>query len=222
MTNRPRTQARPRRTPNSPKPPWWQRPTTWIAALVLIAATVAGIAAANSGGDETTPQTAFAEALGGPLPPLTNPDPAVGMNAPTISAQTLAGERVQFLHDDGTARLYGFFAHWCPVCQDELPEGTAWLEEHSLPDGVEVVAVSTAVDSTRGNYPPSDWFAREEWPATVLLDDEQSSLATGFGLTAFPYWVAVDADGTVIARVSGRLAETDFLTLIDALGDPAR
>lgn len=221
MANKPRTQPRPKRTSNASNRRWWQHPITWVATLVLIAATVAWIAAATSGDNETTPQTAFAEALGGPLPPLASPDPALGMDAPTISAQTLAGERVQFLHDDEIARLYGFFAHWCPVCQDELPEGTAWLEEHSIPAGVEVVAVSTAVDSTRGNYPPSGWFAREEWPATVLLDDDQSSLATGFGLTAFPYWVAVDADGTVVARVSGRLAETDFLALIDILSETA-
>ena len=60
------------------------------------------------------------------------------------------------------------------------------LVNNELPAGVEVVAISTSVDAAGDNFPPSDWFAREEWPATVLLDDEYSSLANSFGLPPFP------------------------------------
>lgn len=216
MANQQRTQARTNPTTRH----WWQHPIAWIAVLVLAAAAITGIITASSGGDETAAQTAAAEAIGTPLPPLTSPDPAVGMTAPTISAQTLTGERLQLVPDGDTARLFGFFAHWCPACQAEVPQVVAWLEEHTIPEGVEVVAISTGVDASRGNYPPSEWFVRENFQATVLVDSEQSSLAGSFGLTAFPYWVAVDADGAVVARISGGITEADFLALLDAL-DPA-
>lgn len=219
MSNKPN--ARRHRSPvvASPSTAWWQRPIVWIGGLIVVAAAVTGILVdLDDGGVETTPQTAFVEALGQPLPPLVDPDPAVGTGAPTVSAQTVDGGRIQHLHDDGVARLYGFFAHWCPVCQAELPEAADWLEAHPVPDGVEVVAISTAVDPSRDNYPPSDWFEREGWPATVLLDDDRSTLAAAFGLPAYPYWVAVDADGTVVARVAGQLPEAGYLALIELLG----
>lgn len=217
MSNKPNLKkSRPAVAPSQPTKLWWQSPIVWIVGLVVLAAAVAIGVTAQSGDTPLTAETAFTEALGTPLPPFETPDPAIGMEVPLISAQTLAGERVQ-LKGDGTARLFGFFAHWCPHCQAELPVTARWLEDNEVPEGVEVVAVSTSVDASAANYPPSDWFAREEWPATVLLDSEESTIATAYGLTAFPYWVAVDADGLVVARAAGSLSEGDFESLLNQL-----
>ena len=211
--------------PSSSGGEWLRSPVTWVAALVVVAALVAvGLSLLNGGDDETvavtddiTTQTAFAEIIGDPLPRLeTSPDPAIGMQVPIVSAQTLAGDRIT-VEADGTARLFGFFAHWCPHCQEELPVTAQWLADNPLPDGVEVIAVSTAVDETAPNYPPSEWFPRENWPATVLLDSTESHLAGGFGLSAFPYWVAVDADGTIVARMTGALDEAQLTTIVNDL-----
>ena len=206
------------------KPPsadqmWWRSPMTWILGLILLAG-VAGVIAAASTRDTDDgpeqPETAFAEGIGAALPPLTSPDPAVGTAAPTLNAQTLAGDRVQ-LGGDGTARIYGFFAHWCPHCQEELPSAVEWLESNPLPDGVEIVAISSSVDPGAPNYPPSSWFDKEGWSETVLLDSTDQAMAQAFGLTAFPFWVAVDADGYVIERVAGSLTEDTFTGLVDRL-----
>lgn len=191
---------------------------TWVIALIMVAG-VAGVALAISqsdSADSDLPQTAFAEIIGTNLPPFTTPDPAVGLAAPVISAQTVDGTRIQ-LEADGTGRVLGFFAHWCPVCQSEMPTVVDWLEENPLPADVEVVAISTGVDPGRGNYPPSDWFEEEGWPGTVLLDSDASDLALGFGLTAFPYWVAVDADGNVVSRVTGEIDDNAFAALVDSV-----
>ncbi len=190
---------------------------TWVIALIMVAG-VAGVALAAStrdGADDGVPQTAPAEAIGVGLPalPANGEDPAVGTAAPAISAQTLDGDRVT-LEADGTARVLGFFAHWCSHCQAELPRTAEWLNANTVPDGVEVVAISTAVDPGRGNYPPSAWFAEEEWPATVLLDSDDDSLSVGFGLTGFPFWVVVDADGNVAGRASGEIDVAGFEELI--------
>lgn len=191
---------------------------TWVLALILVAgfATVVVAASTRGSSDIDAAQTGFAEALGDPLPPLSTPDAALGTVAPTLSAETLAGTRAQ-LGGDGTARLFGFFAHWCPHCQDELPVTVSWLESNPLPEGVEIVAVSTAVDPAAPNYPPSEWFQDENWPGTVLLDSDDQSLASAFGLTAFPFWVAVDADGVVVARVEGAIGEADLAALVGEL-----
>ncbi len=192
---------------------------TWVIGLILVAGVVFVALAATSrdGADDGVAQTSAAETTGDALPtlPLDGEDPAFGTAAPSISAQTLDGAQVT-LEADGTARVYGFFAHWCPHCQAELPRTAEWLNTNTLPSGVEVVAISTAVDSSRDNYPPSAWFEEEAWPATVLLDSEDSTIAQGFGLTGFPFWVAVDSDGNVVGRISGEIDIPRFEELIAA------
>lgn len=188
---------------------------TWVIVMILVAGT-AGVALAISQSDSSesdVAQTAPAETIGTSLPPYTTPDPAIGLAAPGISAQTMEGTQV-LVEADGTSRVFGFFAHWCPVCQTELPTVVEWLDANPLPENVEVLAVSTGVDPGRGNYPPSEWFEDEGWTGTVLLDSEQGDIARGYGLTAFPFWVAVDGDGTVVARVAGEIDDAAFAALV--------
>jgi thiol-disulfide isomerase/thioredoxin len=180
-----------------------------VAAVIAIAVVVGVVA---SGGDDDSADddgsiavSPFAEIIGEPLPPFPSAgaaDPALGSPAPNLRASTFAGEQTTVETDSGPM-VIAFFAHWCPVCQQELPVVVDWLAAGRLPDGVELVAVSTAVDPPRGNDPPQDWFAREGYPLPVLADDENGSLATGYGLMSFPYFVVVDADGTVVLRAAG-------------------
>ena len=56
--------------------------------------------------------------LGDPIPV----DPEIGYTAPSFKAQLNTGsELVTIDPADGTVRLIGFFAHWCPHCQREVP-----------------------------------------------------------------------------------------------------
>jgi len=70
--------------------------------------------------------------------------------------------------------------------------------------------VSTAVSRERPNWPPSAWLRDAGLNVPVLVDDGQSSAAAAYGLSAFPFFVAVDADGKVVARRSGELAPTQL------------
>lgn len=186
-------------------------PMTWLVVLIVIAGVVVFTGSDDDSiGDETGP----VEVEGAPLVAYSEPDTGTGLTIPTVEATTLDGEPIQ-LGPDGTGRLIGFFAHWCPHCQAEVPVVLDWLERTELPAGVEVVAVSTAVESSAENYPPSDWFAREEWPTPVIRDDEEGTLAIAYGLTRFPYFVAVDGDGTVVARVTGELTGSELDMLVD-------
>ncbi len=142
-------------------------------------------------------------------------DPAVGMTIPTVEGVDFDGEAVS-IAPDGDAKVLLFVAHWCPHCQREVPRIQAYLDENPLPDDVELITVSTGVRPGGDNYPPSEWLAREGWEAPVLVDDEQGTAAATYGLSAFPYFIAVDADGKVVARASGELSTEDFATLVEA------
>ena len=108
-------------------------------------------------------ETGTVEIIGEALPP----DESVGHVAPGFKAQpNTSAEMVEIQPDDGTIRLIGFFAHWCPHCQREVPRVAQWLNENGLPNGVEVVAISTSVREGTPNYPPSEWFEAEKWPVS--------------------------------------------------------
>ena len=81
----------------------------------------------------------------------------------------------------------------------------SWLEDAKLPPSVSLSVVSTAASPERPNWPPSAWLRDAGLNVPVLADDEQSSAAPAYGLSAFPFFVAVDADGKVVARHSSEL-----------------
>jgi cytochrome oxidase Cu insertion factor (SCO1/SenC/PrrC family) len=176
------------------------------ALLLAVAVTVA----TGGGGDDTATsdfdtRTAAVDTGGGALPALPDAgdDPAVGQAAPRVEGVDRDGGAVT-LPATGRPTILVFLAHWCPHCQREVPLLQGWIDEGQLPGGVDVAAVATGFDPARPNYPASAWLDREGWtPPTVA--DADGSAAAAYGLTSFPFWVAVDAGGTVVERRTGEL-----------------
>jgi len=199
-------------------PAFLRSPMTWLLVIVVIAAVVVFAGSGDDSSSTVDPdldgETGPIDVYGDALPPYADADTGIGFTIPRVRATLIDGGSIE-VGPDGTARVIGFFAHWCPACQAEMPAASRWLESTTLPAGVEFLAVSTAIDSTRGNYPPSEWFEREGWPASVIRDDAAGSFANAYGLTRFPYWVAVNADGTVAARTTGGLTDAQLDDLVE-------
>lgn len=203
----------------------------WIGAivLVLVVGVVAVIASRDSNSDATTKADKAAEeesvrtvvtqpdSTDSTLAPLPQDgtDPAVGQTIPEVSGTTLDGKPIT-IGPDGKPKVIMFVAHWCPHCQREVPLIAAHLKETGMPDGVELVAVSTAVAEERGNYPPKAWLDREGWEIPTMADSADSSAAKTYGLPSFPYFLAVDADGKVVYRTTGEISVDQFDQLVDA------
>lgn len=157
------------------------------------------------------------DALAG-FDPAVTPDPAIGTASPLFEATNLAdGGRITLPGDEGA--VIGFFAHWCPHCQAELPELIDWLDTGALPEGTTFIAVSTAVSDERDNYPPSQWFNNEGWTGQAVADDAQATLLATFGFSGFPAFVAVDGDGLVVDRIGGNVGVAGFDRLAAALAE---
>jgi len=86
-----------------------------------------------------------------------------------------------------------------------------------MPTGVDFISVNTASDSIRTNYPPNLWLEGEGWPVPVVVDDEAGTVANAFGLSAFPFWVAVGGDGAILFRQAGAISTADFGNLAEAV-----
>jgi len=202
------------------------------AAVVLVAAVAAlALTSGSGGGGASSPlPSSSAAASGGSgvagapvitgtsLPRFTETagDPAVGLAIPTVEGTNFTGQPVS-IANDGKPKVVMFLAHWCVHCQSEVPMIQAWLNEGSAPDGVELISVATGIDQSLPNYPPDEWLAREGWTVPVIVDPTGST-AEAYGLSAYPFFVFVNADGTVKGRTTGELAIKDLETIISSLG----
>jgi thiol-disulfide isomerase/thioredoxin len=142
-------------------------------------------------------------------------DPAVGRLAPEVAGEDFRGEAVT-IPGAGRAKIVMFLAHWCPHCQAEVPRLTEWIALNGMPADVDLYSVATGTDSTRPNYPPGPWLEGENWPVPVLVDDKDGSAGIAFGLSGFPFFVVVDADGKVVQRTSGELTPDQWTGLLEA------
>jgi len=147
-------------------------------------------------------------------------DAAVGLPAPVVSGVDFDEQPVA-TPATGTPYAVVLLAHWCPTCQAEVPRIVS-LADSGGTAGVPVVAVSTAVDESRENYPPSEWLERDNWPFPVVVDDAAGSAGAAYGLADFPMIVFVDATGNVVARVVGEVPEEELAAMFAALaaGEP--
>ena len=211
-----------------------------IAVAVVVAAVIAivlsGGGPGSDGGSSSVPPSASGSTAAGsgatvPPPVISGTplsefagrdvaDPAVGQAAPAVTGTDFDGTPVS-IEADGRPKVILFLAHWCPHCQEEVPVVQAWVTAGGVPEGVDVISVATAIDPAAPNYPPDAWFAREGWTSPVIVDPT-NSVAQAYGLTAFPFWVFVGADGNVRARAIGEVSIADLEAAIRGLTPSAR
>jgi cytochrome c biogenesis protein CcmG, thiol:disulfide interchange protein DsbE len=155
---------------------------------------------------------------GASLPAFTDPasDPAIGQVIPSLSGVDLAGEPMAIAPDDGPMAIV-LLAHWCSHCQAEVPVLVDHLASTGMPEGVELVALSTSIDPARPNYPPSAWLDREEWTVPTMVDDANSRGLGALGMSSFPGFVFVDADGRVVQRFTGEMPAAQFDQIVRSL-----
>jgi cytochrome c biogenesis protein CcmG/thiol:disulfide interchange protein DsbE len=188
-----------------------------LGLSILLAACGSKSGNSSSSVDPAAEQTRTVTVTGTPLPPLPakGADPAIGMTPPTLAGANFTGTPVTIAPGTGGPMLVVFVAHWCPHCQREVPRLVSWIGQGAPPADLQLFAVSTAVDKSAGNYPPSSWLAKVSWTKPVLVDDDKGSAAQAWGLTSFPYFVLVGADGKVKLRVTGEVDTDDLTTMIN-------
>lgn len=215
--------------------------TPLVLAIVIVVAGVAALIAVvstrDSGGDDddtassvpppvsesvgdgasestTGPPSAAAGVTveGSVLPP---DDPAIGTPAPTLRGRDYEGNEVTIAPGTDGPMMVVILAHWCPHCNAEIPVLLEWQESGGIPDELQIFGVSTAVSADRPNYPPGRWLQEKGWAWPVLADDDQLTAANAYGVTGFPYFVIVDADGNVVVRNSGEIPLEDLDEMVD-------
>lgn len=132
-------------------------------------------------------------------------DPMAGRVAPTLTGTDYNGVEVTIAPDGRPKAIY-FIAHWCSHCQEEVPIVQSMIDQGAQPDGMDIYAVSTAVDKNRGNYPVVSWLDKEGFSVPVLRDGNDNQALKSYGSSGFPYVVYLDDEHRVVARSRGGLS----------------
>ena len=195
------------------------------AIIAIIIGGAAIVAISSSGSESNTSSSNISEfsditVTGDALPGFdsASTDASIGMTAPIISGKGFTGTEIT-TDGAGTPTLLVFLAHWCQFCQREVPLLVQWEKDGLTPTGVDVIAVATGTDPANPNFPPSEWLAREEFPALwpVIADSADKKAANAFGLSGYPYFVLVDAQGKVFKRLSGEIPMDELTAIINQM-----
>jgi thiol-disulfide isomerase/thioredoxin len=192
-------------------------PLWTVLIVVIVIAGIAAIVLSVTGGkddgsaEDTGRETAAVKATGDPLPQFETSvdDPAIGRTAPTLDGSTFAGTPITIPAADGNAKAIFFVAHWCPHCQAEIPRLEQWLRTHGgVPTGVTIEIVSTRVNESPANYPPSAWLRREGVAdIPTLADDKDDTAYFAYGAGGLPYIVYLDKNNKVVLRTEGEYGD---------------
>lgn len=146
------------------------------------------------------------------------PDPAKGdTTAESWDLPALEGEgRVALADFRGKPTIVAFYASWCEVCEDEMPQLLALSSE--IGDEVNFVAINSQ-DNGRGLGDAEKWGIAGEWPiAQDIGGSTGSNLSSGtFGMRGMPLNLIYDADGTLVHVQPGGLGPSEALSLLDEL-----
>jgi thiol-disulfide isomerase/thioredoxin len=199
-----------------------------VGAIIAIVIGAAAIVAISSSGSESNTSSGniseFSDVTvtGDELPGFdsvsSTADAAIGMSAPVVSGKGFTGTEIT-TDGAGTPTLLVFLAHWCQFCQREVPQLVEWEKDGKTPTGIDVIAIATGTDPANPNFPPSEWLAREEFPALwpVIADSADKKAANAFGLSGYPYFVLVDAQGKVFKRLSGEIPMDELTAIINQM-----
>jgi thiol-disulfide isomerase/thioredoxin len=219
MTQPKRSRGMPKRTSRDTGSS--RRPILLIGALVAVVLVAAvGAVVLSSTGPQLQQPAAYLNVSGQTLPSLPSDgssDPAIGKRLPTLSGTGIDG-RALTIGPDGHAMAIVILAHWCPHCQAELPRLVAWLNANQVPDVVEIKALTTAINPSSTNYPPSAWLEREHWTQPTLVDDANDTGLNALGIGSFPGFVFVGPDGIVRGRLTGEISMDQWGQMLSTLG----
>ena len=149
--------------------------------------------------------------------PESSDDSTIGLTAPTLNGYAFDGSNLSVTPGDGKPYMLVFLAHWCPHCNREIPRLIEWQASGAIPADLQIIGVSTAVASDRPNYPPSQWLVAKGWPWPVMVDSEAMDAAEAYGVSGYPFFALVGADGKVKVRGSGELEIDQLNQIVDAV-----
>ena len=124
--------------------------------------------------------------------------------------------RVALADFSGKPTVVAFYASWCEVCEEDVPQLLALSDQ--IGDRVNFVAINSQ-DNGRGMSDAEKWGIAGKWPiAEDIGGTNGSGLSLGtFGMRGMPLNLIYDETGSLVYTHPGGLAVSDLISLLDEL-----
>jgi thiol-disulfide isomerase/thioredoxin len=146
------------------------------------------------------------------------PEPAVGDTTQEAwDLPELDGDgRVALADFEGKPTVVAFFASWCEVCEDEVPNLLALSEQ--IGDEVNFVGINSQ-DNGQGIGDASKWGIAGRWPlAKDIGNGNGSGLSSGtFSMRGMPLNLIYDGTGNLVHVQRGGLTPQNAVALLTEL-----
>ena len=146
------------------------------------------------------------------------PEPAVGNTSREAwDLPQLDGEgRVKLEDFRGKPTVAAFFASWCTVCEDEMPQLLALSQE--IGDRVNFVGINSQ-DNARGLGDAEKWGLAGVWPLAADIGNGNGSARSvqSFGARGSPTNVIYDENGKVVHVQLGGISPSEVVDLLTEL-----
>ena len=173
-------------------------------AVVVIAAIAAVVVLAGGFGEKGQASHAGSVKIAGPARATSY---EIGETIPAFSGPSLwGGDRVAWNGKPGTPTVIAVWAPWCPHCQKELPLMGAVSARYP---NVRVLTVVSEMGKAPGPDPAA--FLRSNGLSfATAVDDANSTLMKGLGVTGTPTVYYVGSDGRVASVTVGEISPTEM------------
>jgi peroxiredoxin len=135
-----------------------------------------------------------------------------GTPAPSFSAETITGERIQVPQGvAGQVVAIRFWADWCPFCDQEMRDIEQVYRDLSA-RGLQVLAVNVGQDKQTVER----FITRLGISYTALLDPD-SETARSYGVIGLPTTFFIDRQGRIHSKILGESDAAIFRQVVEPL-----
>ncbi len=123
----------------------------------------------------------------------------VGMKAPNIQGQNLAGKRFDLKNKQGSYFMLEFWGTWCGPCKADHPELRDWNDRFEKKN---ISLVGIAMDSNADRVSNYTKETSLEWEQIYfkLYGEEFKRITNEYYVTGYPTYFLIDPQGIIIAR----------------------
>ncbi len=147
-----------------------------------------------------------------------------GENPNEIDLVDLDGQRFKLSEQLGKKVYIKFWASWCPICLEGLPELEKLASESNDFEVVTIVSPGLGKEMDTNEF--REWFAGLENNHFRVLLDEGGKIATKYGVHGYPTSFFVSANGTIKVfpgEIKNEMVKAIFKSnLLDGESDPVQ
>ncbi len=189
--------------------------STLVLSTAVFSACSAGGSAESTSGSESAPKSTTvagdsAEAVKAAAGELLNE----GELAPEMVLTDIDGNEYKLSDQKGKKVYVKFWASWCHVCTESMPELEELVAKENNFDIITVVSPGNYNELEKEEF--KKWFAEKGYKIPVYFD-ESGKVMEEYGIRAFPTAAYIGSDGVLIGTLAGAVPNAKVIEAFDTL-----